>query len=353
VNEWTSLESLQARLKENWPAFSVCRERSASVFQSLSDALSDIDDAAASVIVTGSLGRGEVTDGSDVDWLLLVDGLSNPDHGLLLRQVSERIGSVIKKDVGRTKTFADLVVSHQLIHYIAGTRDTNENLTRRILMLSESRAITGTLVRQRVIRNILERYVIYDRSVRSKTGNRQYVPHFLLNDVVRYWRTMASDYASKMWERQGEGWGIRNVKLRFSRKLLFIWGLLASFSGELFELESLQTVENEEDFLRLLAEVIRGQTDVPPLELLARAVNQGCSDDTARGIFSSYNQFLGTLSVSERRAELESVAFEEASDNATFDELRELSGIFRQSVNKFFFDEHPRLPKLIRDYGVF
>lgn len=353
MNEWTSLQSLEARLGANWSAIWDCRARSESVCASLQESLGDLTDQHASVVVTGSLGRGEATPGSDADWILLIDGISDPDHAMLRRQVSEKIGLVIEREVGQTKTFGELVASHDLIHYIAGTDDTNINLTRRILLLSESRALTNPLLRERVIRNLLKRYVVYDRSVSSKSGEARLVPHFLLNDIVRYWRTIASDYASKMWERQGLGWGTRNVKLRFSRKLLFIWGLLASFSGELFESEALQSVEGEAESLHELTDHIRAQTDVAPLELLARAVSQHASDETASGIFTSYNSFLEMMGNEEMRKELETLAFDQAAENRTYDAFRELSGTFRKSVNSFFFDEHPKLAILIRAYGVF
>ena len=44
---------------------------------------------------------------------------------------------------------------------------------------------------------------------------------------------MAVDFASKQRDRAGEGWGLRNAKLRMSRKLIFASGLLVCFSANL------------------------------------------------------------------------------------------------------------------------
>jgi hypothetical protein len=349
----SAIERLEVRLGTRWNAIRAARAKTDEVLAALSAALADLQDTNFSIVVTGSLGRGEATEGSDADWVLLVDGRSDPEHALLARDVGNRVRGIVAKEVGRTGTFGGIVDSHELVHYIAGTRDSNENLTRRILLLSESRALTSPLVRQRVIQNVLSRYVVYDRSVQSKSGIRQSVPHFLLNDVVRYWRTMASDYASKMWERQREGWGIRNVKLRFSRKLLFIGGLLASFAAEVFPTPELHQAENDDEYYRMLANLIRTLTDVPPLELLARAVLDCEDHDVADAIFSSYDQFLSVLADPESRKRLEGVPFEGALAEPAYAGLRDASQRFREGVTRLFFDVHPRLPGLIRQFGVF
>lgn len=332
----------------NWPAIQAARGKTEEIAHALSDAVADLQDSNFSIVVTGSLGRREATEGSDADWILLVDGPSDPGHAIIARKIEQRIREVVPKDVGPTGTFGNIVASHELVHYIAGTRDSNENLTRRILLLAESRALTNALVRERVIRNVLARYVLHDRSVR-----RQTVAHFLLNDVVRYWRTMASDYASKMWERQRQGWGIRNVKLRFSRKVLFIWGLLAAFSGDLFASPDLHRVDNDDDYYLMLAELIRTQTDVPPLELLARVVLETEDRDVADRIFTSYDQFLAVLADPDARARLEAVRFENALEEPAYADLREASQRFRDGVTRLFFDVHPTLTRLVREFGVF
>jgi predicted nucleotidyltransferase len=349
----STIDLLESRLSADWSGIRAAHARTAATLAQLDAAVGSLHDANYSIIVTGSLGRGEATEGSDADWLLLLDGLSDPEHASLARTIRSRIVEVVGKNVGRTGTFGDIVASHELVHYIAGTRDSNENLTRRILLLSESRALTNPLLRERVIRNVLARYVIHDRSVQSRSGRRQTVPHFLLNDVVRYWRTMTSDYASKMWERDREGWAIRNIKLRFSRKVLFLWGLLACFSGDLFAPSDLYGVESEDEYFSRLAELIRAQTDVPPLELLARAVLQSEDDSVADAIFSSYDHFLKVLSDPDARMKLEAVHFDDALDDPTYADLRDASHRFREGVTRLFFDTHPKLPQLIRDFGVF
>ena len=349
----SAIETLEQRIGKRWIAIAQAQATTDDLLRRLRDAVQEFEDPNVAVVTTGSLGRGEATKDSDADWMLLVDGLSNPDHARLIPKIGERIREILPKNVGLTGTFADIVVSHDLVHYIAGTRDTNENLTRRILLLSESRALTNPIVRDRVIRNVLTRYVVDDRSVPSRSGKRQTVPHFLLNDVVRYWRTIASDYASKMWERQYQGFGIRNIKLRFSRKLLFIWGLLAAFSGELFAPPDLQGVESDDEYYRLLAERIREQTDVAPLELLARVVLEVGDDSIADRIFSAYDEFLAALADPEKRKALEAVRFEDAVNDATYGSLRDASDDFRSGVNDLFFDAHPKLRTEIRKFGVF
>lgn len=352
----TALDQLERDLGVRWDALRTARATTDRILADLRENLVDLHDPNCTVIVTGSLGRGEASEGSDADWVLLVDGPTDTEHTRLAREIGRRIHEVVPKEPGSTGTFGDIVVSHDLVHYIAGTRDSNINFTRRMLLLAESRAVSNPLVRERVIRNVLARYVLHDRAVTSAKTKGRYnvIPYFLLNEVVRYWRTVATDYASKKWERDGKGWATRNIKLRFSRKLVFTWGLIASLTAKLFETPTLARAGDEDEHLILLSELIREQTDVAPLELLARVASQpGVERETAGRIFGAYDLFIGALSDGEFRQRLESVAFDEAADDETYETVRQASNDFREGINSLFFDEHPQLRTLIRRFGVF
>ena len=102
---------------------------------------------------------------------------------------------------GDTGTFGTIASSHDVVHHIGGLDDTNRNMTRRLLLLLESTAVVNPLIRSRVIRAVLDRYVVWGRGLASRTAGGFRVPRFLLNDVVRFWRTVAVDYAAKKWSR--------------------------------------------------------------------------------------------------------------------------------------------------------
>jgi hypothetical protein len=108
-----------------------------------------------------------------------------------------------------------------MIENIGLEEDLNNNLNRRMLFLFESVYATNQASYNAVRKELLDRYL--DQSVKDFRP-----PRFLLNDVIRYWRTMCVDFAGKEHEDQRK-WGLRNVKLRTARKVLLAGGLLPVF----------------------------------------------------------------------------------------------------------------------------
>jgi predicted nucleotidyltransferase len=305
-----------------------------------------------SVVVFGSLARDEYTAGSDADWTLLIDGGADSSH----LRVAQKIASAIKevfKGPNPAGSFGRMTFSHPLIHNIGGADDTNANTTQRILMLLESRSVhgAGDAAYERVLRGILSRYIEQGVSHlnREKTGYK--VPRFLLNDVVRFWRTMAVDFASKQFERAGEGWGIRNAKLRFSRKLIYISGLLTCFSCVLDHNLNSKEKLGQASALQVVSH-LKAIKSAPLMVLAGAMLLYDTDGEATRLIFPAYNNFLGILNDDEKRKHLEALRAENSEGDPLFEDIRRMSDMFQDGLDKFFF-ENKDIGPLTRKYGVF
>ena len=285
MSESDPYSRLSAAAGREWPALEAARARAGDFRIRLENAISPlINPEDLSVVVFGSLARGELTSGSDTDWTLLLDGQASPDQTSVMRDVTNAIAGLERKEPGREATFGVLASSHELLHNIGGGADTNRNLTQRILLLLESAAVGPGEVRARVVSGVLSRYISEDPGWENKSV---LVPRFLLNDISRYWRTVAVDFAYKRRERNSEGWAIRTVKLRLSRKLTFASGLLACFSCALEP-----SLRDEGDRSLRVIEHLTGVLALTPLERTAALLVDAGLGDAAARIFDAYGEFL-------------------------------------------------------------
>lgn len=306
------------------------------------------------IVAFGSFARQELSPGSDLDWSLLIDGASTPEHFRIAASLGHHLRTYGFADPGKTGTFGSIVSSHELIHYIGGTLDTNQNFTRRMLLLLESTSLGDDIVRQRVVRGILDRYLVYDPSISwapAATPSPK-VPRFLLNDIVRFWRTMAVDYAAKRWQSQ-DGWALRHLKLRLSRKLLFAAGLLHCFSLELASADVRRDFAASADGSALFREWIFQRTTITPLDAVAETTLTVDGTATARMIFDAYDEFLGVLADPAHREHLKALSSEQAASDDLFAQVRELGRAFQRGLDRLFFSDLPDLTELMQHYAVF
>jgi hypothetical protein len=335
----------------------------------------------ASLVIFGSLGRNEwINWESDLDWTFLVDGQCKPGHFEVAHEIRKALKKEYREDLpdpcekryrfaepGATGTFGNMGFSHQLIHLIGGQEDTNKNTTQRILLLLEScRLATETPVgerstaHERVLKAIIARYLREEAHLLDTDGRCFKVPRFLLNDIVRSWRTMAVDFASKQRDRGGEGWGLRNAKLRMSRKLIFVSGLLTCFSCNLDPNLQAKISKDKHDTnatrnlnLIHLENHIMQFVSKPPLDILAMAVMEyGVDDLIAERLFSAYDEFLGLVADREKREHLKKLRAEESRGDKVFAQVQKFSEQFAKALNAIFF-ENQKLKDLTQEYGVF
>jgi predicted nucleotidyltransferase len=353
-DESDKVSELERELGANWSAIRDARGRALVLRQRLHDAAAALVPEDTSVVVFGSLARNELTSGSDIDWTLLVDGLANPRHYEDSMAIDDRVRELGHRGPGREGTFGGLAFSHDLIHRIGGNDDTNRNTTQRILLLLESAAIGPADAYERTIRNVLKRYVIEDYGWLHRSGPFN-VPRFLQNDIARYWRTVAVDFAYKRRQRRGDGWAIRTVKLRLSRKMTFVAGLLACFSCATDP--SLQIDEDAHGAASThpVIEHLSAYLRKTPLEILAATVlGHEPLRPAGAELFGSYNDFLALLDDPAQREHLQGLPPQDASSDAVYQDARGISHRFQGAVDRIFLEENgTEFPRLTRAYGVF
>jgi predicted nucleotidyltransferase len=348
----SALDRLRGTDSSRWPHIAAARSLSGIKFAEIAEVARDLlPRGEGSLVVFGSLARGEFTVGSDLDWTILVDGRADSNHLKIVHSLNRKLQAAGFKVPGPTEVFGGLVFSHDLIHAIGGDEDTNKNMTRRLLLLLESASISASesnQVHDRVVSGILYRYVEEDASFISGHEKKDRIPRFLLNDVVRFWRTMAVDYANKYRSRESVRWALRNIKLRMSRKLLFISGLFMCISWALNNLEA----EDHRFLPQDLVVHLRDWTRRPPLESLATIVETHAPSLTGE-IFDNYDLFLDLLSDDRKRTRLENLKPDQAYKDDLFLEIRHVAAKFDAALIKLLFGSNDEITRLAQKYGIF
>jgi Nucleotidyltransferase domain len=358
MTDLTPLSRLDARLGTQFAHLARARLLSATTLARLGDVLRGEDPSDTSIVVFGSLARGEYTPGSDVDWTLLIDGQADEGH----YEAARAINGILKRErfhePGPTGVFGNVAFSHPILHQIGGQDDTNKLTTQRILLLLESRAIGRDEAHERVLKLVLTRYVEDDRGLLYGSKG-DVVPRFLLNDIVRYWRTVTVDFVYKQRDRE-DGWALRNTKLKMSRKLIFAAGLLACFAFELAAEPSRdpagQPWRDEAGRLSVprLGRFLRERIQVHPLDQLAEAaLRPDVRAETALGLFEAYDAFVGALGDDDKRLHLKRLTFADLGGDTLFRDTSRIARRFQEALHQLFFVEDAQLRRLVLDYGVF
>jgi hypothetical protein len=163
---------------------------------------------------------------------------------------------------------------------------------------------------------------------------------------------MAVDFADKFRDQEGEKWALRNAKLRFSRRLIFLTGMLACFSWRLHGLKS-SSPEAEQIVEKAIA-YFEEYLSRPPLEILASELIYTEPPDAISGtILSSYDKFLAILDDENARMELQTIPRESASKSAVFQRVRELSHEYRDALLNWLNMAGSPLHALVREYALF
>jgi len=278
---------------KNYNAIQTAKDYSQRIISNLkSDFESLIQSKQFCIVTTGSFARCEASKASDLDYFIITeDEIINTEYfeanGALeltssfKKIMEDSVNKYIKKDSGDTGTFGfeAIVRISDLTTNIGGSNDSNVQFTRRMLFLLEGKCLYNDELFNKFRKKLVEKYI--------KATVSDYQPsRFFLNDIIRFYRTMTTDFEYKVSE-QGKEWGVRNIKLTFSRKLLYFGGILtvAETAKKTRKMKISETLE----FL-----------DMSPLERI-----KYIAKDNADKVFELYNYFLENISQHSVREELE------------------------------------------------
>nr|VFJ62541.1 MAG: hypothetical protein BECKFW1821C_GA0114237_100280 [Candidatus Kentron sp. FW] len=125
--------------------------------------------------------------------------------------INERLGYPPFSNDGQ---YLDVYSFYDMLEVLGSPRDDAQNLfTVRMLLLLESRPIFNEKLYISKIKEILEH-----KYFRDSSGKDSFRPLFLVNDILRYWRTVCLNYELIRNDRD-RPWRKKNINLKFSRML--------------------------------------------------------------------------------------------------------------------------------------
>ena len=284
--------------------------------------------ADTAVVMFGSWGREELTPLSDDDWAVLAEG--DPERAL---SAAREVLGGDEREPGKQQQFGVAFSPQELVDNIGLDADTNANLTRRMLLLLESRAVVGAGAHRRGLEKVLHAYL--GRGVRDYQP-----PRFLLNDLVRYWRTICVDFEGKRREAGGDDtkYASRNAKLRTSRKVLFASGLLPVL------LCHAMTADEMPAFLAR-------QLACPPTDRIAAAFLQ--QDAVPEGVraLGAYDRWIAMSADDAVREELASLREATRDASPLWAQIRWIGDELQRGLLALLYETG--LSPLTRQYGLF
>ena len=271
------------------------------------------------VVTCGSYARREASVDSDVDFFVLSDVEDEDDE--CVQRVQSAIADIVQHGPANDGAFRGAVKCDDILQNIGGNDDDNKNITRRVLLLLEGEWLYNQDQLYDLRRQILERYVA------DEIADHQ-LALFLLNDIIRYYRTVAVDYEFKTIENENpKPWALRNIKLVFSRKLLYASGLFSV---------AMTADRSREKKIELLDHLFR----LPVIDRMIHICGSS-GMETVLGHYDAYLEFVGN---SENRKHLDGLKRTDRED-PRFREIKNKGHVFTRQLLKLlentFESTHP------------
>jgi predicted nucleotidyltransferase len=256
----------------------------------------------ACVYATGSFGRGEAGQFSDLDLFIVgkKNGVKGPNgrEGSLLKELDAICIKADLIEVTRGLRIPEFSGDGRyLVHYsvddftktLGQPEDDIENtFTARLLLLLESCALLEPDVHREVIEEVI---AAYWRDYDDHKSN--FMPAFLANDILRLWRTFCVNYEARTQRapqsEKAKG-KLKNYKLKHSRMLTCYSALLY-----LLAFYRMANTVGPKDVVAMIQLTPTGR-----LEWLLQQRDLSDAHGIITELLDRYNQFLKTTNVAEK-----------------------------------------------------
>lgn len=186
-------------------------------------------DKPISVYCAGSLARMDVGSLSDLDLFILSGEEASKRSRLYEVQLLSAIIKVNNdlgfKEFSNDGEYLKVYSEKSMIETLGSPRDDAENLfTSRMLLLLESYPVCNESQYEQFLDDVINHYF------RDSRGRKSFRPLFLLNDILRWWRTVCLNY-ELIRDDAGRPWRKKNINLKFSRMLTAFGTVLPLIAG--------------------------------------------------------------------------------------------------------------------------
>ncbi|MFT3907206.1 MAG: nucleotidyltransferase domain-containing protein [Steroidobacteraceae bacterium] len=169
-------------------------------------------DPGLTIFIAGSVARGESGKRSDLDLFVVTTKAFDvaKQEGFLaeIRKATVELGYEAP-----TERFLKVLELAALLKNTGSPEDdTHNSFTARMLLLLESKSAINDDTYAFVRDQVLSQYF------RDGRGKAVFRPLFLMNDVLRYWRTLCLNYEDLRHDRERPWWK-KNASLKFSRMM--------------------------------------------------------------------------------------------------------------------------------------
>lgn len=272
---------------------------------------------------TGSYGRSEAGKYSDIDLFFIYENDSDKFPKITKTLIdADIIKSCREMELPDFSGDGEYLEIHNVkeVYKELGSRndDYNNFFTARMLLLLESKPIYNEKLYEDIVKEILQKY--YGDFHSHETD---FAPVFLVNDIIRFWRTLCLNYEHNRNRKADENDSereksfkknkahIKNLKLKFSRKLTCYSFLLSIlYSNEIL---------NEEKILEIVK-----LSPLERLQVISKS-NPNASEKIEK-IFELYSRFLETTHKEE--SDLQNWIENKKNRESAFNEGREFAKLF-------------------------